>query len=77
MMQNTVSVLSHLRARELGGEFYTQLDEVFWMGKREYEFSGTHVLTVDNVAFERQPSETERQVLTAGNPLEKSERFQE
>ena len=77
MMQNTVSVLSHLRARELGGVFYTQLDEVFWMGKREYEFSGTNMLTMDNVAFEGQPSNTEMQMLTAGNPLEKSERFQE
>ena len=55
-MQNTVSVLSLLRARELGRVFYTQLDEVFWMGKREYEFSGTNMLTMDNVAFERQPS---------------------
>lgn len=47
------------------------------MGKREYEFSGTNMLTMDNVAFEGQPSNTEMQMLTAGNPLEKSERFQE
>ena len=77
MMQNTVSVLSHLRASELSGVFYTQLDEVFWMGKQEYEFSRTNTLTMNNVAFEGQPSNAEMQMLTAGNPLEKSERFQE
>lgn len=47
------------------------------MEKWEYEFSRTNILTMNNVAFEEQPSNTEMQMLTAGNPLEKSERFQE
>ena len=47
------------------------------MGKQEYEFSRTNTLTMNNVALEGQPSNAEMQMLTAGNPLEKSERFQE